>query len=139
MAAPGYNTGSKTGSIEGFLKAVLAVKFDEVARAKTRIPLPAIRKEAEDMDKSPGFLEALQKSTPKDVGIIAEVKKASPSKGDIRPDLDVHTFAKAYTSGGARAISVLTESIYFKGSLSDLETVCRATPPAGVKKRLHRQ
>lgn len=56
------------------------------------------------------------------ISVIAEVKRASPSKGDIRPDLDVAEIVKAYEQSGAAAISVLTEPRYFKGSLDDLAT-----------------
>ena len=59
-------------------------------------------------------------------GVILEVKRASPSKGDIAPDLDAGETAKSYALAGARAISCLTEGNYFKGSLEDLMAVCRA-------------
>lgn len=113
--------------MEGFLNAVVAVKKEEISRRKTDIPLAAIRREAEDAPPPASFAAAMAESTHAAPGIIAEVKKASPSKGDIRPDLDVPAYAKAYTKGGARAISVLTESRFFKGTLSDLETVCENT------------
>ena len=113
--------------IEGFLKKVLEIKSFEVAKLKSVIPLSTIRMEAENSKPSPDFLMAMQKSNKDDIGIIAEVKKASPSKGDIRPDLDPVLYAKVYTKAGARAISVLTESQYFKGSLKDLETVVAHT------------
>lgn len=113
--------------VEGFLKKVLDVKKEEIAQSKSKLPLTSLRSEAESMPGTASFLTAMQSSTPEDVGIIAEVKKASPSKGDIRLDLDPATIAQAYTNGGAKAISVLTESIYFKGSLSDLEIVCTQT------------
>ncbi len=113
--------------IDGFLKQVLEIKSIEVSKAKFDIPLNAIRREAEDTAPVASFLTALQKSSPDDIGIIAEVKKASPSKGDIRPDLDPALYAQTYTKAGARAISVLTESQYFKGCLKDLETVCTHT------------
>ena len=66
-------------------------------------------------------------------GLILEVKRASPSKGDISPDLDSYETACSYAKAGARAISCLTESNFFKGSLEDLMKVCRAvdeTAPA---------
>lgn len=59
-------------------------------------------------------------------GAILEVKRASPSKGDIAPDLDAAETAKSYARAGARAISCLTETHYFKGTLADLADVCRA-------------
>ena len=61
-----------------------------------------------------------------DKGVILEVKRASPSKGDIAPALDAAQTARAYAEAGARAISCLTESNYFKGSLVDLMKVCDA-------------
>lgn len=59
-------------------------------------------------------------------GVILEVKRASPSKGDISPDLDSYATAFSYAQSGARAISCLTETNYFKGTLADLMKVCRA-------------
>ena len=59
-------------------------------------------------------------------GVILEVKRASPSKGDISPDLDSYETAFSYAQSGARAISCLTETNYFKGTLADLMNVCRA-------------
>lgn len=59
-------------------------------------------------------------------GVILEVKRASPSKGDISPDLDSYETACSYTKAGARAISCLTETNYFKGTLNDLMNVCHA-------------
>jgi len=113
--------------IDGFLKQVVAIKEKELSRARSNIPLKTIRREAEEALSKPSFLKAVMKSGPDDIGIIAEIKKASPSKGDIRPDLDPALFAEQYTKAGARAISVLTESEFFKGSLHDLEIVCRTT------------
>jgi len=59
-------------------------------------------------------------------GVILEVKRASPSKGDIAPDLDSAETARSYASAGAAAISCLTESNFFKGNLEDLMKVCKA-------------
>lgn len=62
----------------------------------------------------------------KSKGLILEVKRASPSKGDISPNLDSYETAASYTRAGARAISCLTEKNFFKGSLEDLLNVCQA-------------
>lgn len=62
-----------------------------------------------------------------EIKLIAEIKRASPSKGWLRHDLDVATLARSYTQGGATAISVLTEPNWFKGSLTDLAAARQAT------------
>ena len=93
-----------------------------------------IEKRSADIEKlGPDFGTALpqKRSRPvhpflKDRGVILEVKRASPSKGDISPDLDSYQTALSYSKSGARAISCLTEQNYFKGSLSDLMNVCLA-------------
>lgn len=114
-------------AIQGFLKSVLSVKQAEISKAKSQVSVTAIRREAEETQQPADFLAAMQQSDATDIGIIAEVKKASPSKGDIKADLDPADFAREYTNGGARAVSVLTESRYFKGNLADLEIVCENT------------
>ncbi|MFU8768308.1 MAG: indole-3-glycerol phosphate synthase TrpC [Desulfotignum sp.] len=114
-------------AIAGFLKTVKEIKKKEVAAHQRRISLASLRRQAEQVPLKTNFLAALKKSTPSDVGIIAEIKKASPSKGDLCLDLDPKVAAAAYESGGARAVSVLTESVYFKGCLADLETAFAAT------------
>lgn len=68
-------------------------------------------------------------------GVILEVKRASPSKGDIAPDLDAAETARSYASAGAAAISCLTETNYFKGSLEDLMKVCKAAPDTAVLRK----
>ena len=66
-------------------------------------------------------------------GVILEVKKASPSKGDIAPDLSVYDTARKYAESGASAISVLTEENFFKGSLEDLMETCAAVDDFAVR------
>lgn len=113
--------------LQGFLKEVVNTKFEEVSASRSKISLSTVRSDAEQMPDTASFLSAMLKSCTTDIGIIAEIKKASPSKGDIRPDLDPAVFAQHYTQGGARAISVLTEKRFFKGTLADLVQVCQAT------------
>lgn len=71
----------------------------------------------------------------KDKGVILEVKRASPSKGDIAPDLDSVETARRYKENGASAISCLTEENYFKGSLKDLMAICKALPDIAVLRK----
>ena len=68
-------------------------------------------------------------------GVILEVKRASPSKGDIAPDLNSAETARSYASAGAAAISCLTETNYFKGTLEDLMKVCKAAPDTAVLRK----
>jgi indole-3-glycerol phosphate synthase/indole-3-glycerol phosphate synthase/phosphoribosylanthranilate isomerase len=114
-------------AVSGFLKTMQEIKQAEIAEHRRRIPLASLRREAETLAAPPDFKEAMAAGTPTDIGIIAEIKKASPSKGDLCVDLDPAEYARIYETAGARAISVLTESVYFKGSLSDLKTVCTHT------------
>ena len=72
----------------------------------------------------PSFAEAMREPG---ISLIAEVKRASPSKGPIRPSLDVGEIVGAYDRGGARALSVLTEQDHFRGSLDDLEQAVSAS------------
>lgn len=82
--------------------------------------LSALRDRAVDLPAPPAFAAALRRDT---LSIIAEIKRASPSKGDIAPGLDAVAQAQAYERGGAAAISVLTEPQQFGGSLDDLTAV----------------
>ena len=67
-------------------------------------------------------------------GVVLEVKRASPSKGDIAPKLNASETALAYQEAGASAISVLTEENYFKGNLGDLMSVCQSVDVAVLRK-----
>ncbi len=113
---------------EDFLSRIVAHKHEEVAAAERRVPLSEMRRQAEGMGPRRGFMAAL--CDPADTGqvkIIAEVKRASPSKGPIRLDLDPAQLASAYEAGGAACLSVLTDGEFFKGSLADLQAARDAT------------
>jgi indole-3-glycerol phosphate synthase len=112
-----------TLNINGFLKEIIELKKQDIEESAIKTPLKDIRNQAESRPNEPDFIEALKKNSYAHAGIIAEIKKASPSKGMIKQDLDVALYAEKYTEAGACAISVLTEKHYFKGSLNDLEIV----------------
>ena len=108
-----------------FLQKIVAHKRQELAASIRQVPLATVQAAARTRNDYRGFTTAL--SVPHRVHIIAEIKRASPSKGDICLGLDPATLARAYASGGASAISVLTERAYFKGSPEDLKAVRAAT------------
>jgi indole-3-glycerol phosphate synthase len=107
------------------LDRILANKRAEVAEAMRRRSLPRVReKAATARPPARDFLAALR--TPPGAGpprLIAEIKKSSPSRADLAPTLDVRETARSYARAGASAISVLTDSRFFGGSLEDLEAV----------------
>ncbi|HYG60189.1 MAG TPA: indole-3-glycerol phosphate synthase TrpC [Symbiobacteriaceae bacterium] len=101
------------------LDRILATKQAEVVAAQAVRPLARVKEEALAAPAPRSFYRAL--SEPAGIQVIAEVKKASPSKGIIRPDFDPVGIARAYQSAGAACLSVLTDEQYFQGSLSYLE------------------
>lgn len=110
------------------LDRIVADKKQMVADAQRRAPLDQLRARIADTAwAARGFAARLARPGPGGVNIIAEVKRASPSKGDIRPDLDAARCAAEYAAGGAAAISVLTDGPYFKGALEDLVQARAAT------------
>jgi indole-3-glycerol phosphate synthase len=108
------------------LERIFARKEDEVATAKGRVSESELRAQAGDAGPTRGFAAALAKaSTP--VALIAEVKKASPSKGVIRADFDAVNVAQAYERAGAHCLSVLTDVVGFQGSAENLKRARKAT------------
>ncbi len=106
-----------------FLDNILTATRDAIARAKAASPLPALERRAAARDDYRGFARSLSRPG---VRVVAEIKRASPSLGDIRPNLDPAALARAYEAGGAAALSVLTEANFFKGSPDDLQAARNA-------------
>jgi indole-3-glycerol phosphate synthase len=110
---------------EHILEEIVWYKEREIPPMRDKLPLDKLKKRVEVMAPPLDFLGALKqgKTSP---ALIAEVKKASPSKGVIRADFDAVEIAKAYQRGGASCLSVLTDSKFFQGSFENLAAVRQA-------------
>jgi len=121
-------TASKT-----VLDTILASTRATVAASKARVPLAELERRAL-VHHPRGWAAALRRQAANGPAVIAEIKKASPSKGLIRADFDPEWIAWRYRTGGAAALSVLTDEPYFQGSLRNLELASAATPLPCLRK-----
>jgi indole-3-glycerol phosphate synthase len=111
------------------LEQILRDKADEVAERRRRRPLAELQRMVQDLPPARDFLAAVRDDNATSEippRVIAEVKKASPSRGVIRPDFDPVAIAQTYAANGAAALSILTDAKYFQGELCFLEDISKA-------------
>ena len=104
------------------LQEIFEYKLQEVAQRTKQLPLATLQEQVSTAPASRNFLQALRKNARKP-SLIAEIKKASPSKGIIRADFDPIAIAQAYERGGAACLSVLTDHKFFQGSFENLRRI----------------
>jgi indole-3-glycerol phosphate synthase len=122
-----------TQSMSTRLDTILATTRATVAAARALVPAAELERRAATHHPR-GWAAALRRQAAKGPAVIAEIKKASPSKGLIRADFDVEWLARRYHAGGAAALSVLTDEPYFRGSLRNLELASAAMPLPCLRK-----
>ena len=115
------------------LDTILASTKATVKAARQRVPAAGLERLA-NLHRPRGWAGALRKQAAGAPAVIAEIKKASPSKGLIRADFDVEWIARRYRAGGAAALSVLTDEPFFQGSLRNLELASAAVPLPCLRK-----
>ncbi len=109
------------------LDSIVAQKLIEIEAMLQKTPEKNLRQDALKPRKRRRFFEKLEKPGNAGINIIAEIKRASPSKGLMCQNLDPSALAKNYESGGAACLSVLTDNKFFSGSIQDLESARSAT------------
>jgi indole-3-glycerol phosphate synthase len=107
-----------------YLNKILSTKVEVVKKQKSLLNLDEIKSRLEDILPAKGFISSIRERNNKGlISVIAEIKKASPSKGIIREDFSPKEIAKQYESNGATCLSVLTDEQFFQGSLDYLKSI----------------
>ena len=112
-----------------YLDKILPQTREDLDVRMSAQPLKEVKARVRDLEETRDFVGALSEDR---LHLIAEVKRASPSKGDLAPDIDAADLARVYIENGASAISVLTDMPFFKGSLDDLKAVRDVSAESGT-------
>jgi indole-3-glycerol phosphate synthase len=128
VASLQYQISAPEAEPRNILEKIVWHKETEVAQARAQVSLQALQNQVQSMPATKGFSAALRQAAREANGpaLIAEVKKASPSKGIICPDFDPVAIARSYQAGGATCLSVLTDSKFFQGSFDYLSQIRQA-------------
>ena len=110
-------------SESNILDQIVATKRQEVAERRQRTSVDELKERIAELGRPRNFFQAVTRKTDKPLNLIAEVKKASPSAGVIRPDFDPVKIAQEYAAAGADALSVLTDEKYFQGHLDYIHAI----------------
>jgi indole-3-glycerol phosphate synthase len=121
--------------VADILDRILAVKAEEIAKAKKTLGAAAVSRQAEAAGKPRDFIGALRAKIAAGLpAVIAEIKKASPSKGVLRERFDPAAIARSYAQHGAACLSVLTDELFFQGRAEDLSTARAACDLPALRK-----
>lgn len=118
----------------GILSEIVSRKQERLKDAKARVPIRDLRTEIVGIEETRDFKTAIKRSTDEKIKLIAEIKKASPSKGIIRRDFEHLSIARTYEEKAVNAVSILTEEDFFQGNLKFLSAVRKVLTKPTLRK-----